>query len=355
MALTAPRVELDWDPDGSRADLLHPRYGVVPFLGRTELLSNLMLWREHPDPLRVVVLTGAGGFGKTRTAIEVCIEAARAGWTVGLLALADERRLDRVADLRDWPGRLLVAVDYAETRPHAVIELLLALRRRPPDHAGRAVLITRQASTRPALRELFTTGDTGPELAGLIQVADIVRMDQDVEEVDRSELFTVAANEFAARLRRPWSGRVPALAADHFRRPLYVLVAALLTIEDADLHVDDLAAEELLCAVLDRHEAEYWDRWNRRLGTGLTREDQRRAVAWAALLGANTEDDALALAQSVPGFADSSGERRRAVARWLAHLYGSGRLADRPAVAPLEPDLLAEALIARELVTDGDT
>lgn len=354
LPLVRPLLEARREVGGSRAGLLHPRYGVVPFLGRDELLARLMLWREHPDPLRVVVLAGPGGFGKTRTAVEVCVAAERAGWTVGFLALADDRQLGRVAALAGWPGRLLVAVDYVETRPGTVAELLLSLHRRPGTLPARVVLVTRQVNTRDALRELLATGDGMLELAGLVRDADLVRLDRDVGEVSRPGLFDVAVRAFSARLGRPpRQVHSPALEAEHFGRPLYVLAAALLMTEDSGFRVDDLAAGDILAAVIDRHEAEYWDRWDRRLGLGLSRPDQRRAVAWAALLGAETEAEALALVRQLPGFGDGSDERVRAVARWLACLYGSGRLDDRPAVVPLEPDLLAEALIARELGADG--
>jgi hypothetical protein len=353
LPLLRPLLEVRREVGGSRADLLHPRYGVVPFLGRADLLARLMLWREHPEPLRVVVLAGAGGFGKTRTAVEVCVSAERAGWTVGFLALTDDSQLSQMAALGEWPGRLLVAVDYAETRPAVVAELLVRLHRRPGTLPARVVLVTRQVGTKAALRDLFATGDAVLELADLIQGADLVRLDRDVEEVDRSDLFDTAMRAFAARLGRSAQPvRRPALRADHFGRPLYVLAAALLMTEDSGFDVDDLAADDVLTAILDRHEAEYWDRWNRRLGLGLSRPDQRRAVAWAALRGADTEAEALDLVRQLPGFADSPGERVRAVARWLACLYGSGRLDARPAVVPLEPDLLAEALVARELVAD---
>lgn len=354
LGLMRPLLELRADSEVSRADLLHPRYGVVPYVGRGSLLAGLMLWREHADRMRLLVLAGAGGFGKTRTAVELCLAAERAGWAAGMLGFLNDYQLSaRIAALARWPGRVLVAVDYAETKPHVVAELLLALKHRESAAPVRVVLLVRQSGTQAALRDLFVDGDWGLELAGMVQSADIVRLDEDVAEVDRFELFEVASTAFAERLRVPPPTTTPALVADHFCRPLYVLAAALLATEDGDLSVDDLAGEELLLAILDRHEAEYWDRWNRRLDTRLTRDDQRRAVAWAALLGAETEAEALSVVRMLPGFEDATAERVRSVARWLASLYGAGRLDGRPAITPLEPDLLAEALVAREVAEHG--
>lgn len=349
LPLVEPLLELEWDSQGSRANLLHPRHRVVPFVGRQELLGHLMLWRERTDPLGVVVLASAGGFGKTRTAVEVCIAAQRAGWTTGMIATAGDQPSDHLDRLAGWPGRLVVAVDYAETRPGTVADLLGKLLRRAEGPPVRVILVVRQATTKRQLRDLFATGDGRLEVDGLIHRAEVVNLAYDQYELDRATLFEQATAAFSHRLGVSRPSQAPALEAGHFTRPLFVLAAALLATEDGDVDVDALSADDLLDEVLRRHEAEYWDRWNHRLSVGLERDDQRRLVAMAAWLGAETEDEAIALVQMVPGFT----EKPRPVAKWLSHLYGSGRLADRPAVVPLEPDLLAEVLIARELVSGG--
>jgi len=347
-------TELDWDGDGSRVELLHPRYGVVPFLGREALLANLMLWRERPDPLNVVVLAGPGGFGKTRTAIEACVDAGRAGWTAGLLAGSESRPFAGLDVLAGWPGRLFVAVDYSETRPPgAVAELLRTLLARPAGPPARVVLVMRQGGTREDLRGLLATGDQRLELEHLVRSAELVRLDRDVAHIDRAELFRVAARAFGQRLGRATRPVLPDLVAGHFVRPLFVLAAALLCTADGGVDVAGLGSDDVLGAVLDRHEAEYWDRWNQQLGLGLSREQQRRAVALVAWLGAETEQDALALVGMIPGLAGASPGRCRDVVRWLAYLYGDGGLDEQPLVRPLEPDLLAEVLIARELAAGG--
>ncbi|MDN5856803.1 MAG: hypothetical protein L0K86_29000, partial [Actinomycetia bacterium] len=353
LPLTSPRSELEWDAEGSRVELLHPRYGVVPFQGRDMLLANLMLWRERPDAVSVVVLAGPGGFGKTRTAIEACAAAGGAGWAAGLLAGSEMAPFRGLDVLGGWPGRLFVVVDYAETRPPgAVAQLLHCLRRRSAQVPARVVLVMRQGGTREQLRELIATGDERLELERVVRAAEIVRLDRDVPEIDRMELFRSATEAFAVRLRRAARSTAPDLAADHFARPLYVLAAALLCASDTEIDVAALAADDILGAVLDRHEAEYWDRWNTRLGAGLSREQQRRAVALVALLGADTEQDALTGVGMVPGVARASAPRREEVVEWLMRLYG-GQHVGPPLVRPLEPDLLAEVLVARELSADG--
>lgn len=83
LPVLAPLVELDGDPETAPSELLRPRYGVVPFVDREQLLNHLMLWRESDARLRVAVLSAGGGFGKTGTAMEVCRLGwpARPGWS----------------------------------------------------------------------------------------------------------------------------------------------------------------------------------------------------------------------------------------------------------------------------------
>ena len=142
LPLLPPVVELDWTDDESPSELLQARYAVVPFVPRGDLLEQVMRWRESDTGLSLLVLTGAGGFGKTRTAVEVCRAAQEAGWTAGHL-VADSGTdgsagIDGLDDLLVWPGRLLVAVDYAETRPVQVTRLLTRLRRARISDAGGA-------------------------------------------------------------------------------------------------------------------------------------------------------------------------------------------------------------------------
>ena len=349
LPLLATQVEMAREVGDRQSDLLRPRHRVVPIVGRERFMSQLGLWREADSALEVAFLTGGGGFGKTRLAVEACIAAEQAGWTAGLLdGDAARTHADRLAELPEWPGRLFVAIDYAETRPEAVRELLRELQRRPARPAARVALICRQALTRRELEDLFGGGDATEELGALLARAEPFRLPS--EELDRHAVFRAAAQAFAARLPDGTAVSTPAsLRAEHYARPLFVSGAALLACQDPDVDVDALGEEQLMLELIDRHETRYWQQAADRQQLALDPHTQRSAVAIATLVGAHTEQDALALVEAVPGLADATGERKRAVATWLSSLYGPGDLGSSPAIVALDPDPLAEALIAREL------
>jgi hypothetical protein len=108
-------------------------------------LRALLVEGEGKGSLAITLRTGAGGFGNTRLAAEVCVAARAAGWSSGLL-VPQPPAPEEIAAIADWPGRLLIAIDYAETRPEIVSALLLALRRRAGRPPARIVLVVRQAS-----------------------------------------------------------------------------------------------------------------------------------------------------------------------------------------------------------------
>jgi tetratricopeptide (TPR) repeat protein len=329
------------------SDLLRPRRAVVPLVGREVLLDELMLWRESEVCVSVAILSAAGGFGKTRLAAEVCSDAQAAGWT-GMLLAVDLATVSSFDELAEWPGRLLIAIDYAETRPDIVSRLLLAFAGRPSRPPVRIVLVVRQAGDGDELRRLFNPRAV-EELTDLLRAAELVRLDGERHEIDRAELFTAAHDAFAEQLQLAVAScRAPLLRASHFERPLFVLVAAILSAHDDAVDVDAVSVEQLLGRLLSEHEANYWRGWDERLALGLHADDHRCAVALATLLGAESEQEALTVAGLVPVLGDASNERHRAVARWLSHLYSSG-LDQHPAIRPLEPDLLAEVLVASVL------
>ena len=116
LPLRRPVVRLGAGADVSPATLLRPRHAVVGYVGREQLLLDLGDWCEAVSTgpwLKLWFVTGAGGFGKTRLAVEACVEAEARGWTTGLLR--PEVSDAALQDLAEWPGRLLVAIGVVPT------------------------------------------------------------------------------------------------------------------------------------------------------------------------------------------------------------------------------------------------
>ncbi len=330
--------------------LLRPQFGLVPLTGREGLQSQLMRWRESSRRLGVALITGAGGFGKTRLALEECARAERSGWTAGLLTLDANANVDaKLDELVAWPGRLMVAIDYAETRPSLVGSLILRLAQRTDGPPARLILVCRQARTKSEVQNLFASGDGRDIVVQALDGAEPIRLDDRENAVDSRWIFDAGVAALAKRYDAEVpAGPGPALKESHFARPLFVLGAALLVAREPSLDVDSLGRDELMLKLLDEHEAEYWKRWGETLGVDLDPTLRAQAVAVATLLSAETEEEALSLVNVVPDLQEAPAERRRAIARWLGHLYTGGDLREPPAIAPVEPDLLAEALVTRE-------
>jgi Trypsin-like peptidase domain/Tetratricopeptide repeat len=358
LPLRRPVVPLIPDEDLSPTTILRPRHAVVDYVGREQLLGELVSWCERePDDGESTGLwfvTGGGGFGKTRLAVEACREAEARGWTAGLLSTdVTDAKLQALAE---WPGRLLIAIDYAEARPDLIRRLAEEFSARAPRPPVRIMLLVRRRTSRADLLSLFNERQDD-ELDALLRQAAVSRLEDADSEVNRLDLFRQAVKDFTPFLGPPPS-RLPSprLRAHHFARPLYVLTAAYLAraATDTDVDVDALSEAGLLRKLLDEHEAGHWDRWNKRRQLALDPVDQRTAVAVATLLTAQGEDEALTVARLIPHFDAQPEPRLMAIARWLAELYpppaGNGQIL----IAPLEPDRLGEVLAGDELKKHPD-
>lgn len=60
--------------------LLDPQRGVVEFVGRTDELTSLIAWCEQDTASMMRLLTGPGGVGKTRLALQLADVARELGW-----------------------------------------------------------------------------------------------------------------------------------------------------------------------------------------------------------------------------------------------------------------------------------
>ena len=96
-------------------NLLDPYLESVDFIGRKSELAELLAWCEDPVASPVRLVTGAGGVGKTRLAVELSGRMTIIGWRCERIDVGKEG--EAIARLRTVPhSPALLVVDYAETR-----------------------------------------------------------------------------------------------------------------------------------------------------------------------------------------------------------------------------------------------
>ena len=159
-----------------------PRRGLVGFTGRERELAGLLAWCEDGQPRGVRLVTGPGGVGKTRLSVELCARLDPDRWRC--VRVGDREEASALAAARrGWPGRVLLVVDYAETRI-GLPDLLRAVAADPGP--VRVLLLARSAgewrdrlaAAEPAVRELLA-GAGGDEplpaaVSGELSNADLV-------------------------------------------------------------------------------------------------------------------------------------------------------------------------------------
>ena len=138
----------------------------MEFTGRERELAELIAWSENGEAVRVRLLTGTGGVGKTRLALELAGRLREVGWAGHFIG--DQQEAGALEAIRvATSGRLLLVVDYAETRIG-----LPALLRAAVDDSGlalRVLLLARSGGQwwdqlgagEPAVRDLIAASPSG--------------------------------------------------------------------------------------------------------------------------------------------------------------------------------------------------
>ncbi len=320
----------------SPARLVRAHSGVVPYVERAGLLSELEAWIGSPAPFAGQVIGGRGGTGKTRLAVELCLRAQESEWLCGFLSrIADPGMLGALVEA---PTARLAVIDYAETRPEQV-ELLLPLlsAKATPQSPVRVLLLVRGGPDRG--------GGWASRLADRVDALDAVLDECEVRYLEdapfgvaeRRKLFEAAVPALAERLQGPpASAAAPDLQDEVFENPLMVVIAAYLAAQGEEAPSN---RDRLLDGVLE-HERRYWREGSAELDAD---EDLLESlVALATLVNADSQERAAERLRLLSDLRDATAERRNRLARWVRAQYPGPRWWN-----PLEPDLVGERLVAR--------
>ncbi|MFI6291711.1 trypsin-like peptidase domain-containing protein [Nonomuraea sp. NPDC050790] len=333
---------------------LRAEYKVVPFHGRDGFLEEHVAWCERAGPLTLRLLTGQGGTGKTRLALELVSRMIERGWIAGLLdsKVACGGAADRAAELAEQLGRVgedaLVVIDYAEGRPE-LADLLDRLAEIPlaAEQRLRVLLLARHHG------EWWTT--ILPSRLGQRRMRQFVERRETVHELpglsdsisDQHKEFALACRAFAQVHQLPGTPSTTLVPADDRPPVLQVHAAALLAVlraEEEPVEADHVDIRDVLDGILAR-ENRFWTRSVAARGlTGMGQTTHKQAVALTALVGADDARSAAALLRKV---FELSKAHSIEVAAWLSELYPVRSTDETRYWAPLRPDILGEYLIVQ--------
>jgi hypothetical protein len=144
--LTRYESLVDIDNDLGR---LSPYTLFTPLIGREQEISSLNEFLEDDRSLLVRVITGDGGTGKTRLALELCEQANSRGWDAGFASRSELHKLTSGMDIGAWEWKkpTLIVVDYAAQHADLLRRWLDDLTERTTSHTIplRMLLLERKA------------------------------------------------------------------------------------------------------------------------------------------------------------------------------------------------------------------
>ena len=284
-----PDLELPILPEDSQG-LNRFYYGVrkLPYVGRKQERAALELFINAVDSFQWCLLTGPGGLGKCRLALELCLDVINKGWRGGFLRDWNEDQLRRWRPTRPT----LIVADYAAARANQLGRIVRQL------HGAKAqydfpvrLLILERANKGQWVEEFLGTG--GDKYSVLAAQYASPGLQRNLDPYDPGvilsslELSVPSDDELWALITHVFSSAgypVPDLdstmdrfrAIDPLRRPLFVALFADAIIHGIDVPVWD--RQTLIDSILQREEEQFW------APAGVT-ESEKDLLAFATLCG----------------------------------------------------------------------
>lgn len=328
--------------EGSSSDRLHYCSRRVTLVGRENELERLHKFLEPAGDgqrdIRWWLWTGAAGTGKSRLALELCLQAIQRGYRAGFW-----RRKDPFSDWGKWKVNqpTLVVIDYVAERPEQVREAIIRLYENPQNLSRplRLLLLERTADEErdPWYREFASRASTTEWRA-----LESSRHDQPVKCEplnDENDLWKIFEDVFADyEFSAPREQVMPLYRElDPEGRPLFAAAAAEAICWGRDVErIRNWSKADLVKSVIDREVA----RW-REVGVD---EAHINALVYATISRGCSAAELKELkdeGRCVPEEIDGSWLR-------LMSAYTSAR--DELDVLAIEPDMLGEWLYLERLM-----
>lgn len=273
--LAGQNLSVAWDrPIAGEFHLLRWKSSITDLCGREAEFQDLLEWAETGERIRARFVTGPGGAGKTRLAMEFAKYLEGQGWGAGSVDLGKE-----VGAVPGKKGTLFI-VDYPEEDR---VQLRFFLKRlsqlEPPSTPIRLLLLTRSTP------EFWEKDLIDAKASRLFAGSRAVQLSGLKEEADRYSMFCQAWRK-ARELEEPEPTVLPAqpdLEKWIRRSPLHALPLFIIACAIQYHHQPDaltLTGSEIIQALVNR---ELSRMRNESEAAQLNRETLPRLVAMAAM------------------------------------------------------------------------
>lgn len=329
--LVMPRIAA---PDGVERFLY--RAGVTPFVGRSREMDKLLEFVDDEQPVSWQVLTGEGGIGKSRLALELCKHLSGA-WSVGFAPREGNAALSASAFAGWRPNRpCLIVIDYAVANValvRAVLTSLLGIRNQLRQKV-RVLLIERSDDVH-FQRTTFGGLQFRSEISELRWEPQALHLQRQLPE----EIWEIS---------RPFLGshyifRRRFLALHRRLDPRQRTLTALILADALSRHgrADFSSLETLMDALLE-HERSYWQ------GSSIRSTVEEPLLALATMIGGYVPSRHAGLVPD--GLRDRLGDEE-GLAGYQALTHYSPPLMDQhEGVGPLQPDLVGEYFVLSAII-----
>jgi len=366
-------VRLDIDTPGPLDKLqpsrwLRPYNKFVPMMGREPYMEKLRDFCNEPAATKWMVITGDGGMGKTRLAMEFAREMKGSGWNAGFLGAENLEQMVGHDAFDAWEPVIetLVIIDYAASRVDAIKKLLVQCIKieSNPSISGRAakirfLLMERHGNEGEGwLAELLKAGDGKLKDRVYDTMEPICKLEAPGTTDPKGTLLNILGRAFESwkKLKKMSVPATPDFDDDAFShfmrvtegRPLYIQMAGIQACESGDATgLFRWSKDDLLKAAVKR-EREHIQRITREVKPIFLIE---RAAALLAISGpqapyASEWRDLLTAEAEAGGHqAAQPGE----ISEALVQALGNVTAGDRQVIAPITPDIVGSALFAEVL------